>query len=63
MSKIKIIINKRYARYSRQRISKGSEGIGYKSMSGNHPNCGISKINQNTEKSPGDLTRLTFNQT
>ena len=31
--------------------------------SGDHPNCSIIKIGQNTEKSPGDLRRLAVTQT
>ena len=32
-------------------------------MSRDHPNYGIVEINQNTEKSPGDLKRLAVTQT
>ena len=38
-------------------------GFGNKRKSGDHPNYSIIKIGQNTEKSPGDLRRLTVTQT
>ncbi len=38
-----------------QRVSKGT---GNKRTSGDRPDYSIIKINQNTEKSPGDLRRL-----
>ena len=46
------------ARYSHQRVGKGTGGLGNKRTSGDHPNYGIIKISQNTEKSPGDLLSL-----
>ena len=49
---------KRCARYSHQRIDKGSGRLGNKKMSGDHPNCNI-KIGQN----PGNLNRLIVTQT
>ena len=50
-------------RCSHQRIGTGTEGIGNKRTSGDHPNNSIIEIGQNTEKSPGDLRRLGINQT
>ena len=44
-------------------IDKGTGGLGYKRTSGDHLNNSIIKINQNTEKSPGDLRGVTFTQT
>ena len=43
--------------YSHQRIGTGTEGLGNKKMSGDHPNYSIIKIGQNAEKSPGDEER------
>ena len=40
-------------------LIKGTGGFGNKGTSGDHPNYIIIKIGQNTEKSPGDLRRLT----
>ena len=48
----------RCTRYSHQMIGKGTGGIGNNSTSGDHLNYDILKINQNTEKSPGDFRRL-----
>ena len=45
-------------RYSYQRIDKGTEGLGNKRTSGDYPNYSIAAIDQNTEKSPGDLLSL-----
>ena len=42
---------------------KGTGGIGNNSTSGHHLNYDILKINQNTEKSPGDFRRLDVPQT
>ena len=50
-------------RYCHQKISKGIEGIGNNSMSGDHSNYSIIKIGQNTEKSPGYFMRLAVTQT
>ena len=50
------------ARYSHQRIGKGTGGLGNKRMSGDHPNYSIIKIGQNAERSPGDLGRLAVTQ-
>ena len=44
-------------RYSHQRISKGTGGLGNKTMSGDYLNYSIIVIGQNTEKDPGDLRR------
>ena len=53
------IINcNRHALYSHQRIGSETEGLGYKRMSGNHPNNSIVEIGQNTEKSPADFRTL-----
>ena len=48
--------------YGRQRIIKGTGGLGIKRTSGDHPNY-ITENGQNTEKSPGDLRRLAVTQT
>ena len=37
--------------------------LGNKRASGEHPDCNIMKISQNTEESPGDLRRLDVTQT
>ena len=50
------------ARYSQQRIGSGTGGLRNKRTSGDHPNYCIIEIGQNTEKSPGDLRRLTVIQ-
>ena len=42
-------------RYGHQRFGIRSGGLGNKRTSGDHPNYSIVAINQNTEKSPGDL--------
>ena len=44
-------------------ISTGPWGLGNNRKSGDHPNFSIIQIGQNTEKSPGDLIRLTVIQT
>ena len=47
-------------------VTKGlMQGLGdlERRTTGNHPNDNIIKINQNTEKSPGDLPRLAVIQT
>ena len=49
--------------YSHQRIIKGTEGLGNKRTSGDHPNYSITEIGQDTEKSPGDLRKLTVTHT
>ena len=41
-----------------QRISTKTEGFGNKRTSGDYPNYFIIEIDQNTEKSPGDLRKL-----
>ena len=56
----------RCAQYSHQRISKGTGRLENNRTSGNYPNCNILNIDQNsenTEKSPGDLSRLAVTQT
>ena len=42
--------------YSHKRIGTG--GLGNKRTRGDHPNDSIIEIDQNTEKSPGDLRNL-----
>ena len=44
--------------YSRQRIIKGTGGLGNYRMSEDHPNYSIIEISQNPEKIPGYLKRL-----
>ena len=39
-------------------IPRGSGRLGNKRISRDHPDYSIIKIDQNTEKSPGDLRRL-----
>ena len=39
-------------------LTKGAEGLGNKSTSGDYPNYCIVEICQNTKKSPGDLRGL-----
>ena len=51
------------ARYSHQRIDKGTGGLGTKRTSGDHPKDSIIKIGQNTKKSPGDLRTFAAAQT
>ena len=46
-----------------QRFVRGTGGPGNKRTSGDHPNYNIIKMDQNTEKSPGDLGRLAVTQT
>ena len=46
-----------------QRISKGNGGLRNKRTSRVHPDYSIIKIGQNTEKSPGDLRKLSVSQT
>ena len=48
--------------YNYRRINKGTSGHGNKRTSEDHPNYSIVKIDQNTEKSPGDLRRLAVTQ-
>ena len=48
---------------SHHMIIKGTGGLGYKRTSGDHPNNYIIGNGQNTEKSPGNLRRLTVIQT
>ena len=46
------------SRYSHQRMSTGTGGLGNKKTSGDHPNNCIVKIDQNTEVSQGHLMGL-----
>ena len=48
--------------YNHQRNIKGTEGLGNKRTSGDHPNYYIIENGENTEKSPGDLRRLAVTQ-
>ena len=43
--------------------NNNAEGLGSWETSGDHPNYSIIKNGQNTEKSPGDLRKLTVAQT
>ena len=49
--------------YIHQRIDTRTRGLRNKMTSGDHPNYSIVEYGQNTEKSPGDLRRLTVTQT
>ena len=44
-------------------VTKGNGGLGSWRTSGDHPNDSIIEKDQNTEKGPGDLRRLTVTQT
>ena len=46
-----------------QRIYKGTGRLVYKRISSDHLDHSITNIGQNTEKSPGDLRKLTVTQT
>ena len=49
--------------YSHQRINKGTGGLGNQRKREGQPNHCIIEINQNIEKSSGDLRKLAVNQT
>ena len=49
------------ARYNHQRIGTGTDGLGNKRTSGNHPSS-IVEIGRNTEKRYKDLRKLTVSQ-
>ena len=49
--------------YSHQRIIKETVVLGNNRTRGDHANYDIIEIGQNTEKSSGDLSRLTVTQT
>ena len=49
--------------YSHQKTSIRTGELGNKMTSGEHAYCSIVKIDQNTEKSPGDLRRLDVTPT
>ena len=49
--------------YSHQKVNKETGGLGNMRRNGDHPNYYIIEIGQNTEKSPGDLRRLSVTQT
>ena len=44
-------------------IDKGTVGLGNKKTSGDHPDCSITKISQDIEKSPGEWRRFAVAQT
>ena len=48
--------------YSHQRIDTTTGGLENTTTSRDHPNYSIIEIDQNTEKSPGDLKRLAVTQ-
>ena len=52
-----------YSWYRHQWIDTGTEGLGNKRASGDHPNYSIIKIGMNTKESPGDLRKLALIQT
>ena len=51
-----------HTRYSRQKISTRTVGLGNKRVRGDHPSYCIIKMGQNTEKSRGNLRRFTVTQ-
>ena len=46
-----------------QRIGTGMGELGNKRTSGDYPKCSSIKIDLNTDTVPGDMRRLTVNQT
>ena len=48
---------------NRKRIGKGTIRFGNLRTSREHPDCSINKIDQNTEKSPGNLRNFAITQT
>ena len=48
--------------YSHQRIDNGIGGLGNERTNGDHPNNSIIKMDQNTEKSLGDVSRFAVAQ-
>ena len=52
-----------FARYSHQRIGTGTGGLKNKRTSEDPPNYSIIEIDQNTDKSSGDLRRFAVTQT
>ena len=48
-----------YTWYSHERIDSRTGGLGKKRAGGDHPNCTIVEVVQNTEESPGDLRWLS----
>ena len=46
-----------------ERFVIGTGGLENKRTNGDHPNYSIAEIGQNTEKSSGDLRRLTVTKT
>ena len=51
------------ARFSYQNFGTGTEGLGNKRTSIEHPNYSIVEVSPNVAKSPGDLGRLAITQT
>ena len=51
------------AHYSHQGTGTWTGGLGNKRTSGDNPNYSIVEMGLNTEKSPGDLRRLSVTQT
>ena len=51
------------ARNGPQRLGKGTGRAGNQKASRDHPIYGITKISQNTEKSPGDFRKIAVTQT
>ena len=49
--------------YCNHRINRGTGGLGNERTNANHPNYCVIEICLNTEKSPGDFTRLAVTQT
>ena len=52
-----------WTRNDPQKIDKGAGSVGNGRNNRNHPNCSIIEIDQNTQKNPGDLRKLTVTQT
>ena len=52
----------RWSWYTHQMFSKGTGRLGNNRTSGDHPNYWIVEIDQNTEKSHGDLKRFVVAQ-
>ena len=52
-----------HAQFSQQRIGTWTREVGNTKTTWDHQNYSIADINQNTKKSPGDLSRLAVTQT
>ena len=48
--------------HSHQKIGKRTRGLGNQNLNGVHQNFRIIKIDQSTEKSPGDMRRFAVTQ-